>query len=142
MKLVINETPIPQSRPRFNSQNKRAYEKSNIKSYKQRIGYIARKEFKKPIERDTPLEINMKFYMPIPQYLSKVKKNRLTLEKEVKYVTKKPDLDNLLKAILDGLNGIAYFDDGQVVKLSVEKVYSFNPRTEIEIKELEIVKGS
>jgi Holliday junction resolvase RusA-like endonuclease len=110
--LVINEPPIPQSRPRFNSQNKRAYEKSNIKSYKQRIGYAARKEFKKPIERDIPLEINMKFYMPIPQYLSKVKKNRLMLEKEVKYVTKKPDLDNLLKAILDGLNGIAYFDDG------------------------------
>lgn len=137
MKLVINEPPIPQSRPRFNSQNKRAYEKSNIKVYKQRISYAARKEFKKQIERDIPLEINMKFYMPIPQYLSKVKKNRLTLEKEVKYVTKKPDLDNLLKAILDGLNGIAYFDDGQVVKLSVEKVYSFNPRTEIEIKVIE-----
>ena len=101
------------------------------------MGYAARKEFKKPIERDIPLEINMKFYMLIPQYLSKVKKNRLTLEKEVKYVTKKPDLDNLLKAILDGLNGIAYFDDGQVVKLSVEKVYSFNPRTEIEIKVIE-----
>lgn len=134
MKLVINEPPIPQSRPRFDSRNKRAYEKSNIKSYKQRIGYAARKEFKKPIERDIPLEINMKFYMPIPQYLSKIKKNRLMLEKEVKYVTKKPDIDNLLKAILDGLNGIAYFDDGQVVKLSVEKVYSFNPRTEIEIK--------
>ena len=137
MKLVINEPPIPQSRPRFDSRNKRAYEKSNIKSYKQRIGYIARKEFKKPIERDTPLEINMKFYMPIPKYLSKVKKNRLTLEKEVKHVTKKPDLDNLLKAVLDGLNGIAYFDDGQVVKLSVEKVYSFNPRMEIEILALE-----
>lgn len=137
MKLVINEPPIPQSRPRFNSQNKRAYEKSNIKLYKQRVGYIARKEFKKPIERDTPLEISMKFYMPIPQYLSKVKKNGLALEKEVKYVTKKPDLDNLLKAILDGLNGIAYFDDGQVVKLKVEKVYSFNPRTEVEILALE-----
>ena len=137
MKLVINEPPIPQSRPRFDSRNKRAYEKSNIKSYKQRVGYIARKEFKQPIERDIPLEIEMKFYMPIPKYLSKVKKNRLTLDKEVKYVTKKPDPDNLLKAILDGLNGIAYFDDGQVVKLKVEKVYSFNPRTEIEILALE-----
>ena len=137
MKLVIKEPPIPQSRPRFDSRNKRAYEKANIKAYKQRVGYIARKEFKQPIERDTPLEINMKFYMPIPKYLSNVKKNRLTLEKEVRYVTKKPDLDNLLKAILDGLNGIAYFDDGQVVKLSVEKVYSFNPRTEIEILALE-----
>ncbi|NKC67203.1 RusA family crossover junction endodeoxyribonuclease [Vagococcus fluvialis] len=137
MKLIINEPPIPQSRPRFDSRNKRAYEKSNIKSYKQRIGYAARKEFKKPIERDIPLEIEMKFYIPIPQYLSKVKKNRLTLDKEVEYVTKKPDLDNLLKAILDGLNGIAYFDDGQVAKLKVEKVYSFNPRTEIEILALE-----
>lgn len=137
MKLVINEPPIPQSRPRFNSYSKRAYEKSDIKSYKQRVSYAARKEFKEPIERDTPLEISMRFYMPIPKYLSKVKKNRLAFDKEIRYVTKKPDLDNLAKAILDGLNGIAYFDDGQVVKLNVEKVYSFDPRTEIEIKVIE-----
>jgi len=37
--------------------------------------------------------------------------------------TTKPDADNLAKAVLDALNGIAYNDDGQVCKLTVEKWY-------------------
>lgn len=37
--------------------------------------------------------------------------------------TTKPDLDNVGKAILDALNEIAYNDDGQVYRLTVEKWY-------------------
>ena len=37
--------------------------------------------------------------------------------------TKKPDADNLAKAILDALNGVAYPDDAQIVKLTVRKRY-------------------
>lgn len=33
----------------------------------------------------------------------------------------KPDIDNVLKAVLDGLNGVAYEDDTQVVEVSVTK---------------------
>lgn len=33
----------------------------------------------------------------------------------------KPDIDNVLKAVLDGLNGVAYEDDAQVVEVSVTK---------------------
>ena len=35
----------------------------------------------------------------------------------------RPDLDNLIKAILDGLNGVAFKDDAQVCSLSATKVY-------------------
>lgn len=35
--------------------------------------------------------------------------------------THKPDLDNVAKAVLDALNGIAYEDDAQVVELVVRK---------------------
>jgi Holliday junction resolvase RusA-like endonuclease len=49
----------------------------------------------------------------------------------------KPDLDNLAKAILDALNEIAYNDDGQVCRLTVEKWYVGGPYywigTEIEV---------
>ena len=37
--------------------------------------------------------------------------------------TKKPDADNLAKAILDALNGVAYPDDAQIVTLTVRKRY-------------------
>lgn len=34
----------------------------------------------------------------------------------------KPDLDNVAKAVLDALNGVAYADDAQVVSLVVNKL--------------------
>ena len=36
----------------------------------------------------------------------------------------RPDLDNIAKAILDGLNGVAYADDKQVVCMTVYKQYA------------------
>lgn len=50
--------------------------------------------------------------------------------------TKKPDIDNLAKSILDGLNGIAYGDDNQVTELILHKLYSDRARAEIEITEV------
>lgn len=38
--------------------------------------------------------------------------------------TKKPDMDNVVKIVLDALNGFAWHDDAQVVDLSVMKVYT------------------
>ena len=52
------------------------------------------------------------------------------------YYNHKPDLDNLAKIILDSLNGIAFDDDKQVVKLEVEKYYSDRPRAEIWLTEI------
>ena len=47
--------------------------------------------------------------------------------------TKKPDLDNIAKLILDSLNGVAYTDDSQVVSLTIEKRYAEKPRVELTI---------
>ena len=50
--------------------------------------------------------------------------------------TKKPDIDNIVKSILDSLNEMAYKDDSQVVQLVVNKYYSDDPRVEVEIMEI------
>ena len=48
-----------------------------------------------------------------------------------------PDIDNLAKFVLDGLNGVAYADDRQVVKLVVYKLLdsqgNCDGRTEVEV---------
>ncbi len=49
--------------------------------------------------------------------------------------TKKPDLDNVAKIVLDSLNGVAYKDDAAVVELVVEKYYSETPRVEVRLEE-------
>lgn len=37
--------------------------------------------------------------------------------------TTKPDIDNVAKAILDALNGIAFVDDARVTRLCISKIY-------------------
>lgn len=52
---------------------------------------------------------------------------------------KKPDLDNLAKAVLDALNGLVFFDDSQVVRLVLNKGYAAGgeePHTLITITEV------
>ena len=61
------------------------------------------------------------------------KKNQMNLG-QIK-ATKKPDIDNVIKSVLDGLNGVAYEDDKQVVKLTANKYYGVQPRVEITIKD-------
>ena len=51
---------------------------------------------------------------------------------------KKPDMDNIVKAIADSLNDLAYHDDSQIVETTVEKFYGEEPRVEVVIED---VKG-
>ena len=46
---------------------------------------------------------------------------------------KKPDVDNIAKAALDGLNGIVWRDDSLIVGLSIKKRYGERPRLEIDV---------
>ena len=48
-------------------------------------------------------------------------------------MSKKPDIDNLIKYVLDALQGINGYivDDSQVIRIYAEKSYSDKPRTEI-----------
>jgi Holliday junction resolvase RusA-like endonuclease len=53
-----------------------------------------------------------------------------------KYKTLKGDIDNVVKAIADALNGLAYTDDALIAKISAEKRYSENARVEVTLYEL------
>lgn len=68
-------------------------------------------------------------YMSIPK--SKSKKLQEKMRSGEERPQKKPDLDNICKAILDSLNGIAYKDDSQIVEVVLKKYYSDNPRVEV-----------
>lgn len=49
--------------------------------------------------------------------------------------TKKPDIDNVLKSVLDGLQGVAYKDDKNITSARISKRYSAEPRLEIYMTE-------
>ena len=51
--------------------------------------------------------------------------------------TIKPDVDNVEKIVLDGLNGIAYTDDSHVIGATTFKQYDEVPRIEVRIDKYE-----
>lgn len=81
--------------------------------------------------KDTPLKVEMTFAFSIPKSYSKKKHEecRLGLVQH----TKKPDADNVAKAVLDALVGLAMEDDSQVTVLMMEKIYSEEPYVEVKI---------
>lgn len=50
--------------------------------------------------------------------------------------TKRPDIDNVVKAVADALNGLAYADDSQIVYVVASKAYSETPETIVTIWEI------
>lgn len=86
-------------------------------------------------EKGVPIGLNVCAFFSIPKSVSMVKRAEM-LCGGVR-PTKKPDADNLLKTIADGLNGIAFYDDAQIVMAHVEKFYSERPRVEVTIRSFE-----
>lgn len=80
------------------------------------------------------LSVHIDAYYPIPKSTSNA--NRVLMLSGRVRPTKRPDLDNIAKSICDALNGVAYKDDSQIVKLTVAKYYSDVARAEIRISEV------
>ena len=69
-------------------------------------------------------------------YLMPSKETQGKLKKGVKvYPTIRPDISNILKAIEDALNGLAYIDDKQIISVYAEKKYSLRPCVEVILAE-------
>lgn len=83
---------------------------------------------------DGPLELGLTVGVQIPNSVSK--KRQAAMADGRIAPTKKPDLDNIVKAICDGMNGIAYRDDAQIVALTVRKVYAISPGVSVELRVL------
>jgi Holliday junction resolvase RusA-like endonuclease len=119
MKIFIPGEPIAQPRVKVSTKGgfARAYTERDhpIHAYKQaiRLAYVnAGGEV-----LEGPVSIRIVCWLDRPK--SHSKKRRQQFEPK----TTKPDTDNLAKAVLDALNEIAYNDDGQVYRLTVEKWY-------------------
>ncbi len=136
IKLVINQVPQPQPRPRVTVRGKyaHAYESKKIRTYKKLVAHKYRLEHAQKLPTEKPLTVDVRFYRPIQKSISKIERQRRLTGQS--WPTVKPDVDNYVKAILDALNGVAFKDDSQIVVLYARKIYSDNPRTEIEITEM------
>lgn len=114
MLIVIPGKPQPKERPRFNRATGKVYTPKATKVYEQKVVAEALAA-RCPLHRGH-LAVSIALFWPD-------KRRR--------------DVDNGVKAILDGLNGRAWRDDAQIVQLLVTKRYDKeNPRAEVVIEEV------
>lgn len=68
------------------------------------------------------ISLQIEIYLEPAAYKSRTKREAM-LNGTIR-ATQKPDVDNVVKAILDGCAGVLFRDDVQVVKLTATKAYS------------------
>lgn len=76
-----------------------------------------------------PLVVQVYAYLPRPK--SHYRRNGDLKPDAPDYVSVRPDLDKLARAVLDGMTGIVFRDDSQVAGLVCEKAYGDRPRVEV-----------
>ncbi|MCY8420264.1 RusA family crossover junction endodeoxyribonuclease [Bacillus inaquosorum] len=133
--FTVYGEPVAQGRPRAGTVNGKArlYDPKKSRDYKQYVKLVA-SEYRPKSLLKGPLELIVRIYKPSLKSFSK--KKAAAAEQGLLRPTSKPDADNYVKAIKDGLNKVIWHDDSQVVDLHVSKFYSEIPRVEIQIKPL------
>lgn len=123
--------PTGKARPRIGKFG--AYTPQKTVLYENTIKNMFKKLYPnfEPITGEIKVKITAVFEVP----KSYSKKKREQLLQGAGY-THKPDCDNIAKAILDSLNGLAYVDDSQVTCLLVFKEYGYENKVIVELQEL------
>lgn len=138
IKMALPFVPTAKGRPKFRviRGHVHAFTPAKTKDFEYRVkeyyegaagGYIYAK--------GVPISVSIEFGMPIPLSTSK-KRSEEMIRGNIKHAIK-PDLDNLTKSILDALNGVAWYDDAQIVELHIIKRYVKTPAIYITIHDID-----
>jgi Holliday junction resolvase RusA-like endonuclease len=110
----------------------RAFNTKGNEAFDAGVGYIAARHFPAPITGPVAVTITAQFCPP-PSW-----SKRKRAEAMGRPHTSKPDTDNVGKAILDGLNRIAFADDAQVAQITIRKVWGASDCTAVVVEGLDL----
>lgn len=122
--FTIPGAPQGKERPRFNRNTGRTYTPAKTRDY-EKLVELAYKCEAHGVRFTGPVSANIAAVYPVPHSWSKKQQSKAISGQQLPLV--KPDLDNVAKAVLDALNGLAYRDDAQVTFLSICKRYGERP---------------
>ena len=142
IEFEIPGEPMAKARPRATviGGHARVYTPQKTANYEGKVALAFKTKYPDQEPFNGAVIVNVKCYFPYSKVdfwpINRKHHGELREESKNKLHIKKPDCDNLAKSVLDGLNGIAFSDDSQIVYLTVAKFYSLRPRTEICVEEL------
>ena len=122
MEFYVYGDPQGKARPRFSQKSGTAYTPKKTREYEKKIRKAFLDVGGEPLPADCAVAVFVEAYFSIPKSYPKAK--REACRANIRRPMKKPDGDNILKAVLDALNGAAYEDDRQVVDEAIHKYYT------------------
>lgn len=131
----VDATPVPKGRARYVRRGNHisTYTPEKTRTYETLIKDAARQAMGASEPLETPVSLYLYIRVPIPA--SATKKRLQAIADGSEKPTKKPDASNILKSVEDGMNGVVYHDDSQIINIHVSKVYSSLPGVDICVKE-------
>ncbi|PRH46373.1 RusA family crossover junction endodeoxyribonuclease [Burkholderia multivorans] len=138
VEFVVPGAPIAKGRPKFARRGAHVttYTPETTERYENLVKMAARAAMRSTAPYAGPIRLIVHIGLPIPASWSMKRQGEAAAG--AIGATKKPDADNVVKALKDGMNGVVYVDDGQVVDLWVSKRYARTPGVRIEAIELNL----
>ncbi len=124
---------VGKERPRVNSYTGIVYTPNKTKDYEMLVQQSFKIKYPRVKMIETRCEVEIIAYLSIPKATSKALREEM-LENKIS-PTKKPDVDNIAKSILDSMNKFVFKDDNQVSRITVEKRYGEVEKAVIKIRE-------
>lgn len=131
--FTVPGIPVGKGRPRF-MKNGHTYIPQKTRDYEGKVVQCWQCQSGKGFADGIPLTATVTAFFTVPKSTSKKKATMLDGTPHIK----RPDADNVAKAILDALNGHAYNDDSAIALLMVRKYQTTGAsRVEVIIEEAE-----
>lgn len=113
----------------------KCYTPKKTKDFESMVGSYALSHMKKNniSIMSGPVYVDAVFHMKVPNSWSLKKKAKAICGDILPCVT--PDIDNLVKSLLDALQGVLFYNDKQVVRCVSEKIYSERDEIEVDVYE-------
>ena len=130
--MTIPGEPVAKGRPKFF--NGHAITPTKTANYETLVKELYWAKFAGKPMLQGQIKMTVRAYWTPPKNVSKRK--RQAMIDGIDRPTKRPDADNIAKAIADALNGMAYVDDSAIVDLRVLKYWGELAKVDIEIEEV------
>lgn len=124
---------IGKGRPRLNSYTGQVYTPTRTKDYESLVEQYFLIKYPRYKTLEGRAKVTITAYFEVPKSASKVAKEQM-LGNTIS-PTKKPDIDNIVKIVLDSMNKFAFKDDTQITKIEVEKLYGDVEKLYVRIEE-------
>lgn len=139
LEFSFSGTPVAKGRPRATVRGGAArfatlYTDDKTRKYEAAVKRVSKVVMAGKGPLDGALSVSLRFRFEPPKSLSKRARAALLAGEDAYIGTK--DVDNLAKAVLDGMNGVVFRDDVLITRLWVTKIAAEKPGVDVRVEAL------